>query len=242
MFGKLMAIACTVISLWGCKEKNSHELRFCTSPDYPPFEFKEGDKLTGFEIDLARAVAKELGKQATFREVPFSTVAVTVQSGMVDIGVSTLTITQERQRDFDFSEPYYQEHMAIVFLKDHPIHEASHMKGKKIGCQLGSTMEQWGRSNVPEAEYTTMDQAPQLIEALKAGLVDGVLLDQIQAEKFIQLNPSLDRARIGQSDNGYGFIFLKGSPLKKEIDKALQSLKQKGVIQQLREKYMGRGL
>lgn len=225
----------------GCKQKVSNELRFCTSPDYPPFEFKQGNKLAGFEIDLARAVAKELGKEATFREIPFSSVPVTVQSGMVDIGVSTLTITPERQKDFDFSKPYYQEHMALIFLKEKPLGGISHMAGKKIGCQLGSTMEQWARAHVPEAEYITMDQAPQLIEALKAGLVDGVLLDQIQATNFIQVNPTLDKVSIGQSDSGYGFMFPKGSPLKEPVDKAIQSLDKKGIIQKLKEKYMGGG-
>ncbi len=225
--------------LIGCSEdKKSGEIKFATSAEYPPFEYHEGGEIKGFDVELARLIAKELGKEAIFENMQFSTILPTLQNGLVDAAISTITITDERKKNIDFSNPYYTESMATVFVKDNPITDKAQLPQKKIACQLGTTMEIWLKKHVPTAEIIPLDNNNLAIEALKVGHVEVVLVDAIQGAVFSKKNPGLSYAVIGSSDTGYGVAFKKGSPLKDQINKALQALEEKGELQKLKQEWL----
>lgn len=225
--------------LSGCNDKQSSDvILFSTSIDYPPFEYKIKGDFVGFDIELAEMIAKELGKKAEFQDTDFSTIFTAVQNNMVDAAISTITITPEREQNFDFSRPYYVESLAILFPRDHPITEQSELLGKKIACQLGTTMEIWMKRHAKETEVITVNNNMQAIEALKAGYVDGVLVDQAQAAAFSNKNPQLSYKVIAKADTGYSIAFKKGSPLKDAVNNALESLEAKGIIEGLKKKYL----
>lgn len=104
---------------------------FSTSAEYPPFEYIENGEIKGFDIDLAKLIAKELGKEAVFDNMQFSTVLPALNSGQDDVAIATITITEERKKNFDFSIPYYFEGMAAVFDISQPVKEISQLTGKK---------------------------------------------------------------------------------------------------------------
>ncbi len=237
------AFASIILLLSGCNRGGSNKtITFALSADYPPFEYYKDDKIMGFDIELAEMLAKEMGKEAKFENMQFSGILPALQHGSVDAAISTIAVSEERQKNFDFSDTYYTESLAAVFKKDRPIADSSGFVGKNIACQLGTTMEMWLKKNVPTGNLLLMDTNNQVIEALKAGHVDVALVDGVQATAFCQQNGMLDYTIIAQSDTGYGVAFKKGSPLLDALDKALQSLRTKGALKKLEQKWLGDNL
>ncbi len=232
-------LASTLI-LSGCsQEKDDKTLTFVVCADYPPFEYLENDKLVGLDVDLATALAKEMGKDAHFENLPFASLLAAVQTGSADAGISTLTVTEERKKMFDLSDPYFVESLTAVYKEETPIHTADELKGKKIGCQIGTTTEIWLKDHLPGLSLTVMDTNNQVIEALKAGHIDVAVLDGAQGVLFSKKNKGLAAQVIATSDTGYCIAVAKGSPLKDKINAALKKLKDNGTLQALTQKWVG---
>ncbi|MBA8756957.1 MULTISPECIES: substrate-binding periplasmic protein [Wolbachia] len=237
----LNAIIAISILLTGCKEdKHDNIIRFAISADYPPFEYYENGKFTGFDIELAQLVAKELGKEAIFKDMQFSTIFAALQSNSVDAAISTIGSTEEREKNFDFSNSYYTGEFGILYHKNKPIAGINNLTHKKIAVQLGTVMEIWLKEHVPTtAQIIAIDNNNQAVETLKSGHVDGVLIGEFQGKVFSKKNPGLSWSAIAKSDNGYSIAVNKGSDLKDKINEALKSLESKGVIQKIAEKWLG---
>ncbi|VEB37141.1 substrate-binding periplasmic protein [Legionella cherrii] len=213
-------------------------IHFAVAAEYPPFEYNDHGEIKGFDIDLARLIAKKLGKEAFFDSMQFSSILPALSSGQVDAAISTITITEQRKKNFDFSEPYYFESMAAVFPENKPIKNVQQLAGKKIAVQLGSTMEIWLKQNVPNANLLVMDNNNQTIAALKASHADLVLLDGVQGAVFSQKNPGLSFAVIAQSDDGYGLALKKNSELTQKINQVLHEIEQTGELSALKKKWL----
>lgn len=227
------------IGLSSCK-KETHEnvLRFATSPDYPPFESVENGELKGFDIDVAKAIAKHLNKEIEFEQIPFKSIINAVQTGNVDIAISTLTLTKERAEKVDFSDVYYKDKLAVVFKKDAPLASVEQLKEKTIAAQLGSTMEIWIKNHIPSAKIIAVNTNNQAIESLKSGHVDAAILDGIQSIEFCKKSDALHYAYIGESDDGYAMVLQKNSPLTLKINDALLSLQENGTLDHLKNKWI----
>lgn len=229
----------TAFFLTGCNEDtHSQKITFVTCGDYPPFEYLEQGKLTGFDIELALALSKELGKEAHFENMPFGSLLAALQSKQGQVAISTLTVTDERKKSFDFSDPYYKESISVVFPQVSPIDNQDHLSGKKISCQMGTTTQIWLSKNVPSAHVVLFDNNNQVIEALKAGHVDAALLDGAQGVVFAKKNQGLVQKTLAVSDTGYSLAFPKDSPLREAFNGALKTLKEKGILQALEQKWL----
>jgi polar amino acid transport system substrate-binding protein len=213
-------------------------IHFAVAAEYPPFEYNDHGELKGFDIDLARLIANKLGKEPYFETMQFSSILPAISTGQVDAAISTITITEQRKKNFDFTQPYYFESLAAVFPETKPIKDVKELANKKIAVQLGSTMEIWLKKQVPEANILVMDNNNQTIAALKAGHVDLVLLDGVQGKVFSQKNPGLSFAIIAQSKDGYGLALKKHSALTEKLNKTLQELEQNGELAQLKKKWL----
>ena len=231
-------LALLVLLLVGCKDEENDTIKFITSADYPPFEYLVDGEITGFEIELAKLIAAELGKDAVFEHVNFSTALASVQNGLADAAISTITITEERKQNVDFSIPYYTDRLVMVSSDSKPIKDKSQIADKKIACQLGTTMAIWLKTHVPNADTVLTDNNLQAIEMLKVGHVDGVFIDAVQGEAFSKQNEHLSYALIAQSDEGYGIAFKKGAPLRDKVDKAIETLTKNGALKALATKWL----
>jgi polar amino acid transport system substrate-binding protein len=224
----------------GCgEEKKASAILFATSAEYPPFEYLARGQITGFDVELAKLIAKELGQEAVFENMQFSSILAALANGQVDAAISTITITEERKKNFDFTDAYYSETLATVFKNEQPVTDKLQLAGKKVACQLGTTMEIWLKKHAAEAAIMTFDNNNLAIEALKAGHVEVVFIDGAQASEFSKKNTGLAFAIIDQSDAGYGIAFKKESILKDKINQALKSLEAKGEISKLKQQWLG---
>mgnify|MGYP000609012788 CR=1 FL=1 len=242
---RVYALILTVFFLYliGCsgnKEKNGlNAIHFATSAEYPPFEYQDQGNLKGFDIELAKLIAKKLGKEAVFDNMQFSSILPALTSGRVEAAISTITITKERKKNFDFTKPYYFEGMAAVFKQDSPIKDPSQLKGKILAAQLGSTMEIWLKKHSADEKIIATDNNNQAIEALKAGHVDVVLMDGAQGAIFSKKNPGLAYAIIAKAEDGYGIALNKSSQLTPQINRILNSLKESGELAKLEKTWLG---
>jgi polar amino acid transport system substrate-binding protein len=223
-----------------CSVETEDLLRIGVSADYPPFEFVEKGELRGFDIDLGHLIAMRLGKKARFEEKPFNALLPSLAQGRIDCILSTVTISEERRKNFDFSHAYYKQPLMVVFPTGKNYQTPSDLEGKKVSTQLGTTMEMWLKQKVPSAQLVLLDHGNQTIEALKAGRVDAVVLDGVQSMLFVRENTGLEAIPIAIADDGYGVVLPKNSPLTIHVNTALEQIRKSGEQKALEERWFGR--
>ena len=152
---KTMKLAALVLSLIvavtafvGCGKGNSLEavqkkgvLTVATSPDFPPFESLDGDRIVGIEVDILEKIAETLGVEIKFEQMDFDSVLPGVQAGKFDVGMSGITVTAEREKNADFTDPYFMAAQAIVVMEDSDITCKADLEGKSVSVQTGTTAE-----------------------------------------------------------------------------------------------------
>lgn len=234
----LVIIACCTVLINKYQSGSDDIITFATSAEYPPFEYFKDGEMVGFDIDIALLIAKELKKEAKFVNMPFNGILPVLSSNRADAAIATITITPERQKNFDFSNPYYKEKIAIIYPKDSPIKNGLDIQDKIIACQLGTTMELWLKQNIQAQNIVPLDSNNIAIESLKAGHVQGVLIDIAQANAFSQNNKGLAFSVLEKSNSGYGIAFKKDSKLIEQINAILKKLETNGTLKSLEKKWI----
>ena len=220
-------------------------LRIVTNADYAPFESLEGDKVVGFDVDYANALAKEAGYKAEVVHVGWDPIFVEIEKGTADIGASAITINDERKQSYDFSVPYFASTVKILVPEKSNIKSAADLKDKTIAVQTATTGQAavekvLGKNNPNIKKFDNNNLA---IQELLVGGVDAVVADNTVLEKYVQNNP--DQKLKVVVDNKefvpeyYGLLFAKGSTLTPEFDKAINTLFENGTYAELYQKWFG---
>ena len=216
-----------------------------TNPEYPPFEYVEGDAIVGYDIDMWDAIAKKAGLEYVLEPMDFDAVISAVAANPNTIGLSGISITAERKLTVDFSEGYINAGLVVVVKADSGYETAEQLKGKLIGVQLGTTSdfaaeEITGMENV--AQYKTFLNA---IMDLQGNKIDAVIIDKPVGQAILaSLNdPSLVIVDMGLQADWYGIELNKNAnpELKEKINTALAELEQEGFFDTLALKYFGGG-
>ncbi|MCO8161650.1 cystine ABC transporter substrate-binding protein [Pseudomonas sp. 21LCFQ010] len=226
------------------KIKDSGTLNVGLEGTYPPFSFVDNNgKLSGFEVELSEALAKELGVKAKIQPTKWDGILAALESKRLDVVVNQVTISEERKKKYDFSKPYTVSGIqALTQKKDQgSIKTAQDLVGKKIGVGLGTNYEQWLKSNVPGAVVKTYDDDPTKYQDLRVGRIDAILVDRLAALELIaKTKDTLAVAGEPFSRQEAGVALRKGEPeLHEAIDKALDKLRADGTLAKLSEKYFG---
>lgn len=219
-------------------------LTVCSDIPYAPFEFEGGDNgtgYTGFDIDLLDAIAKELDLKLSVQDVGFDALqsGTTLAAGQCDVGASAMTITEEREANIDFSEPYYESLQSLLVRTDSGIESIDDLSGKNVGVQQGTTGEAYATENATGAELVQYPSDGELWPAMQAGQIDAILQDQpvnLEHEKADSAYKIVEEYETGES---YGFAFAKGEKdaLREAIDGALKDLRDSGEYQKIYDEY-----
>lgn len=157
------------------------ELTIGVKFDVPPFGFKnpQTDEVEGFDVDMGRIIADELGVEPKLVEAISDNRIPFLQRGTVDLILSTMTINQERDTEIDFSEPYYIARGRILVPGDSDIKGVEDLAGKSVCTALGSTYEETLREQAPEADLKLVDTYSECLELLQNGAVDAESTDDV---------------------------------------------------------------
>jgi len=211
-----------------------------TSADYPPFEFIKDKQIKGFDVDLAEIITKKLGYSLYIRDVSFSGLIPAVKTGRIDFAAAGFTVTPERKEVVDFSVVYYTPSFAMLYRKDSPIDDIEHMDGKSIGVQLGSTLESFLQSYLKDDNFKIIALTRNLpmVQDLKLGRLDGVLLEEAQAKVFVSKNDNFGYFVFNDNDQGYSLVFPKGSKLRDQFNEILIQMRDSGELATLKKRWL----
>src|SRR6478735_6089997 len=149
---------------------------------YPPFEQGKPGHYTGFDVELMQAIGEKIGREVEFQDTSFETIFRDVGQGKFDAAMSAATITEEREQAVDFSNPYYLSEQALLVKEGSPFKELKELEGKTVGVQQGTTGQELAKKEIGGAENRPYPEGPDAINALKAGTVEGVVMDAPVAE------------------------------------------------------------
>jgi ABC-type amino acid transport substrate-binding protein len=155
-------------------------LTVCTDAPYPPFEFEEGGEWTGFDMELLKAIIEPLDLELAVTVQPFDGIWLAPAAGTCDLVASAMTITEERQAEALFSDPYFDADQSLMIRTEDEDRYASldDLGGARIGVQTGTTGAAYAREHAPEgAEVVEFDEAAAMFLALQSGDVDALLQD-----------------------------------------------------------------
>lgn len=209
---------------------------------YPPFNFQdESGKLTGFEVEFAEALAKELGVKVDFQPSKWDGILAALESKRLDLVINQVTISDERKKKYDFSTPYTVSGIQALMRKgnEDSIKSAADLAGKKVGVGLGTNYEQWLKENAPKADIRTYDDDPTKFQDLNVGRIDAILVDRLAAFEMVEKTGGrLAVAGAPFSRQESGIALRKGDPeLLAAIDKAIAKLKADGTLKAISEKW-----
>ncbi|GHT95646.1 amino acid ABC transporter substrate-binding protein [Alphaproteobacteria bacterium] len=233
------ALSAVMLLLSGCKDQwGGGTIKFGISADCPPFGYYENGGLKGFDVDLARMVAKEMGKKAEFENMGFNAALEALDGDSIQAVISTVTSTPERRKKYDLSRCYYVENIATVYNDNEPYKTINSLSNNvNVACKRGTTTELWVKTHAPDANLILMDKNSVMIEALKADQIDCIVLDSEKAKSFCASNSGLSCSIVDQTDEGYAIAFKKQSPIKDEANAAISKLQKNGELEKLKTKW-----
>jgi glutamate transport system substrate-binding protein len=211
--------------------------------DVPPFGFRnpQSGRVEGFDVDLGRAIAEELGVEPKFVEAISDNRIPFLQRGTVDLILSTMTINAERDMEIDFSEPYYIARGRILVPGDSDIRGLEDLAGNSVCTALGSTYEETIREEAPEADLQLVDTYSECLERLQNGSIDAISTDDVILTGMIIQDDTLKMVGDRLTTEPYGVGIKQGeTQLKRFVDRVLRDVEQDGRWEEIYQQWVGR--
>ncbi|MBF8982581.1 transporter substrate-binding domain-containing protein [Lutibacter sp. B2] len=246
----LFLVIIMIFSLVGCTSKantdkvaeikKAGKLVIGTSAAYPPFEFHaeiDGkDQIVGFDIDIAKELAKDLGVELEIKDMQFAGLLAALNAGKIDIVVAGVTPTEERKKSVDFSKMYYTVKQAVIVKKgkEKDIKSIEDIKDMKISVQKGTTQEQIAKDYLPESQIKALGKISDSILELKNDKVEGVIAEDLVAKAYVKNNSDLTLVEvdIDEGDNGSAIAIKKGNEdLVEAINVSLDKMVENKMIE-----------
>ena len=227
----------------GFSASAADKLRIGTEGTYPPFnEIKPDGSVIGFDVDIAFALCKKMDVECSVVTQEWDGIIPALKSERFDFVTASMSITDERLQEIDFTAPYYTNKLSFVGKKGAALDiSKAGMKGKVIGIQSGTVAETWLKENYPDAEIKGFDNQQKVYADLVAGKLDAILSDMLVSWSWLE------------TPEGKAFEF-KGEPvfsddkiavgvrkedeeLKRRLDEALREIVADGTYKAINDKY-----
>jgi ABC-type amino acid transport substrate-binding protein len=211
--------------------------------DVPPFGFlnPQTDEVEGFDVDMGRFIAEELGVEPKFIEAISDNRIPFLERGTVDLILSTMTINAERDTEIDFSEPYYIAQGRILVPGDSDIKGLEGLAGNRVCTALGSTYEETIREDAPDADLKLVDTYSECLELLQNGAIDAISTDDVILTGMIIQDDTLKMVGDPLTTEPYGVGIKDGDKqLKDFVDGVLRQVEEDGRWEETYQKWVGR--
>lgn len=248
----LLVIVIAVAAIWfyvqnigrqAAAPKVSGVLKVGSDVTYPPFEYVDEvtNEYKGFDMDLIRAVGGVMGKKVEVTNVAWDGLLPGLINGNYDAVISAMTITDERAKAVDFSDPYFTTGQVIVTrLGDNSIKTVDDLKGKVVSVQLGTTGDFAASKVAGVKKISRFSTTPEALQELLNGAADASVVDELVAKEFVTKNPGKVKMSSVFTVEYYGIAVKKGNQaLLKEINRALATLKANGKYDEIYNKWFG---
>ena len=222
-------------------DANTQEtLTMATNAEFPPYEYKEGDKVVGIDAEVAQAIADKLGMKLEIVDTKFDAIIPGVQSGKYDMGMAGMTVTPEREQSVAFSDSYATGIQSIIVKQGSDIKSVDDLSEKtKIGVQLGTTGDIYAKDDFGDEAVQEYDKGADAVQALLAGKIDCVIIDNEPAKSFVAANEGLEILKTSYAEEDYAICFKKdNTELQTKVNNALKELIADGTLQKIVNKYI----
>lgn len=232
------------------KDKNENEsdltpTKFVigTSADNPPYEQISDGEIVGFDIDLAKIIASELKQELVIKNLDFVGLLPSLMSENVDAVISSVSITEERAKNVDFSIPYMSTNMQILYNSETDYKTIEDLKGKKIGVQTGTTWEDYAKEiaeKFQDVQVKSLSNNLVILQELINGNIDCMILEDLQVSKFLSKYPNLKYMPIPGTQASFAIVLPKNSPLKAKCDEIIEKFQKNGELNKLKAKWLSK--
>ncbi|MBP3884478.1 MAG: ABC transporter permease subunit [Olsenella sp.] len=215
----------------------------------PPFDYMDGERPAGFEVELMQALAKKMGLECTYlAPLKFDSIVPTIrQGGKADVGASNFTITDERRQEVDFTDAYIDSNQGLVTESSIAPSVASDLSVldtpvTQIAVQAGTTGESWAREKLPRATVVALDDPIQALTGVQTGLYQAAVADlPVMQYEVNTAYTALSVAREIPTGEQYGFVVSKDNPgLTSALNRALAECREDGTLSALEVKWFGK--
>lgn len=232
------AVAAAVI-FTGCGKSNKDQLIVGTEAGFAPYEYMEGDKVVGIDMDIAQAIADSMGKELVIKNMDFDGALLAVEKGTVDFVAAGVSVTEDRLEKMDFSIEYVDSTEVVVVNKDTmAVTSVDDLAGKVIGVQQGNIADFYVEENIEAKEIKRYTKFAQAAEDLKNNKIDCIVMDQFPAEELVASNSELTILDGTLFEDKYAIAVKKGNKeLLDQINKVIEDLKTNGKIEEFTAKH-----
>ncbi|TDX52449.1 basic amino acid ABC transporter substrate-binding protein [Orenia marismortui] len=237
----LLIVGCSNSTQLGTLEKIKEEGKLVvgTEASYRPFEYHNAkDEIVGFDIDIAKALSKELGVELEIKDIAFDGLIPSLKTKKFDLVIAAMTITESRKKSVDFSTPYFNAGQVIAVLdSEDQIQNVEDLVGKTVGVQLGTTGD-LKVSEIDGLEIKRYEKIPQAFIDLKNGRIDAIVNDLPVTATFVKKVEGVKIVGTPFTEENYGMAIRKDdNELEKRLNEALSNIKEKGIYDKIYAKW-----
>jgi len=212
---------------------------------YPPFEMTDtANRPTGLSVDFAKALGQKLGREVVIENMAWAGLIPALETGKIDLIISSMTITEERKKTIDFSDPYAMANLALLIAKDSTVTSYADLdqKGRKLAVKKGSTGHTYALANLKNAELMVFDKESACVLEVVQGKVDAFTYDQLTIFRNWQENQSKTRVNLApyqKTPEYWGVGIKKGNDaLKASVNSFIKEFRAQGGFDKLAETYL----
>ena len=232
----LAALAATFTT--GLAHAQTGPLTVGTDATFPPMEFVDNGKRTGFDIELVEAIGKALGRPIEWVDIDFKGLVPGLMSKRFDMAVSAIYITDERKKVVDFTNAYYAGGLVVMVKDGNGAIKASDLNGKKVSVQVGTKSVSWVKEKFPQVQLVEVEKNQEMFNLVDIGRADAAVTGKPAAYQYVRTRGGLKVLPEQLTVEEYGMAIRKDSPeLTKAVNGAIDKLKADGTYAALVAKW-----
>ena len=227
------------------------QLVVATNAAFEPFEYTKGEDYYGIDMEIAKLLADELGKELVIENMDFDAVCLSVSQQKCDIAMAGLTINEEREEYVTFTDSYYSASQRLIVPSNDTAFDdcksaddvaaklAELKESDKIGVQQGTTGDIYSTDDFGDDNVERFNKGMEAVQALQQGKIDAVIIDNQPAKTFVEENEGLKILETSYVEEDYALAIKKGNDdLVKKVNDAIKELKEDGTFDKIVAKYI----